>query len=197
VGEDEARARTGREDAFFHFAVAGFVPAIHAAATTHQAVRGGPTVNDKTAAKSAEKKFIYQVNADWLALRREEPIAPNLPIIDPHHHLWDRGLRYLFDELKDDVDSSGHNIRATVYLQCGSMYRAEGDPKFAPVGETEFVNGVAAMSASDLYGPARLCGGIVGFADLLLGAAVDAVLEAHLRVAGERFKGVRRPCQAA
>jgi hypothetical protein len=150
-------------------------------------------VNDKTAAKPAEKKFIYQVNADWLALRREEPIYPNLPIIDPHHHLWDRGLRYLFDELKDDTDSGGHNIRATVYLQCGSMYRAEGDPKFAPVGETEFVNGVAAMSASDIYGPARLCAGIVGFADLLLGAEVDAVLEAHLRAAGERFKGCVAP----
>ncbi|MGD0333994.1 MAG: amidohydrolase family protein [Xanthobacteraceae bacterium] len=150
-------------------------------------------MNDKTAAKPAEKKFIYQVNEDWLALRREEPIDANLPIIDPHHHLWDRGLRYLFDELKDDVDSGGHNIRATVYLQCGSMYRAEGDPKFAPVGETEFVNGVAAMSASNLYGPARLCAGIVGFADLLLGAEVDDVLEAHLRAAGERFKGVRHP----
>ena len=150
-------------------------------------------MNDKTAAKPAEKKFIYQVNEDWLALRREEPIDRNLPIIDPHHHLWDRGLRYLFDELKDDIETGGHNIRATVYLQCGSMYRAEGDPKFAPVGETEFVNGVAAMSASNLYGPARLCAGIVGFADLLLGAAVDAVLEAHLRAAGERFKGVRHP----
>ena len=150
-------------------------------------------MNDNTAAKPTEKKFIYQVNEDWLALQREEPIDANLPIIDPHHHLWDRGLRYLFDELKGDIDSGGHNIHATVYLQCGSMYRAEGDPKFAPVGETEFVNGVAAMSASDLYGPARFCAGIVGFADLLLGAEVDAVLEAHLRAAGERFKGVRHP----
>ncbi len=150
-------------------------------------------MNDKTAAKPAERKFIYQVREDWLALRREEPIDKSLPIIDPHHHLWDRGLRYLLDELKRDIETGGHNIRATVYLQCGSMYRAEGDPKFAPVGETEFVNGVAAMSASDLYGPARLCAGIVGFADLSLGAEVDEVLEAHLRVAGERFKGVRQP----
>jgi predicted TIM-barrel fold metal-dependent hydrolase len=150
-------------------------------------------VNDKTAAKPADKKFIYQIREDWLALRREEPIDLSLPIIDPHHHLWDRGLRYLLDELKGDVETGGHNIRATVYVQCGSMYRAEGDPKFAPVGETEFVNGVAAMSASNLYGPARLCAGIVGFADLLLGAEVDEVLEAHLRAAGGRFKGVRHP----
>jgi predicted TIM-barrel fold metal-dependent hydrolase len=71
------------------------------------------------------------------------------------------------------------------------MYRADGDVQFAPVGETEFVNGVAAMSASGIYGTARLCAGIVGFADLLLGDAVEAVLEAHLRAAGERFKGVR------
>ena len=65
---------------------------------------GRVRVNDKTAAKPAEKKFIYQVNEDWLASRREEPIDPKLPIIDPHHHLWDRGLRYLFDELKGDIE---------------------------------------------------------------------------------------------
>jgi L-fuconolactonase len=147
-------------------------------------------MNDKVAETPPQRKFLYHVREDWLALRHEETIEPGLPIIDPHHHLWDRFARYLLDELKGDVDT-GHNIRATVYLQCGSMYRADGDPKFAAVGETEFVNGVAAMSASGLYGPARLCAGIVGYADLTLGAAVEDVLAAHLRVAGERFKGVR------
>ena len=138
-----------------------------------------------------EKKVLFAINEDWLAKRREEPIDPAMPIIDPHHHLWDRGSRYLLDDLKHDIDSSGHNIRATVFLQCDSMYRAEGDPNFASVGETEFVNGIAAMSASGIYGQARLCAGIVGFANLLLGAQVDAVLEAHLRIGGDRFKGVR------
>ena len=71
------------------------------------------------------------------------------------------------------------------------MYRADGDPDFAPVGETEFVNGIAAMSASGAYGPARVCAGIVGYADFTLGERVDAVLEAHLRAAGERFHGIR------
>jgi predicted TIM-barrel fold metal-dependent hydrolase len=132
------------------------------------------------------------IREDWLAQRREEPLDPALPIIDPHHHLWDRpGSRYLLAELKHDIDADGHDVRASVYLQCGSMERAEGEAKFAPVGETEFVNGVAAMSASGTYGPARLCAGIVGFADLMLGAQVDDVLEAHLRAGGERFKGVR------
>ena len=71
------------------------------------------------------------------------------------------------------------------------MYRADDDPQFAPVGETEFVNGIAAMSASGAYGPARVCAGIVGYADLQLGERVDAVLEAHLRAGGGRFRGVR------
>jgi predicted TIM-barrel fold metal-dependent hydrolase len=160
---------------------------MHAAAVN----RGGRTaVNDKSAAAPAPRKFLYEVRENWLARRHEDAIEPGLPIIDPHHHLWDRFARYLLDELRADV-GTGHNIRATVYLQCGSMYRADGDPKFAPLGETEFVNGVAAMSASDLYGPARLCAGIVGYADLTLGAAVEEVLAAHLRIAGERFKGVR------
>jgi L-fuconolactonase len=138
-----------------------------------------------------EKKILFAIDEDWLAQRREDPIDPAMPIIDPHHHLWDRGSRYLLDEIKQDIDAGGHDVRATVYLQCDSMYRADGDATFAPIGETEFVNGVAAMSASGIYGPVRICAGIVGFADLLLGAEVDAVLEAHLRSGGDRFKGVR------
>ena len=148
-------------------------------------------MNVKIGETEIEKKILFEIREDWLASHREAPIDPAMPIIDPHHHLWDRGARYLLEDIKGDIDRGGHNVRATVFSQCDSMYRAGGEEKFAPVGETEFVNGVAAMSASNTYGPARICAGIVGFADLLLGADVDAVLEAHLRAAGERFKGVR------
>jgi len=158
-------------------------------------VRGETTkagaMNVKIGETEIEKKILFEIREDWLALHREAPIDPGMPIIDPHHHLWDRGSRYLLEEIKSDIDTSGHNVRATVFSQCDSMYRADGEAKFAPIGETEFVNGVAAMSASNTYGPARICAGIVGYADLSLGAEVDAVLEAHLRAAGERFKGVR------
>jgi L-fuconolactonase len=133
----------------------------------------------------------FAVDEAWLAKYREPILEPDLPIVDPHHHLWDnRGYRYLFDDLLADI-RGGHNIRSTVFLQCRSMYRADADEALAPVGETEFVNGAAAMSASSLYGPARLCAGIVGYADLTLGAGVERVLEAHLGVAGGRFKGIR------
>ena len=105
----------------------------------------------------------------WLALRQEEIIEPELEIVDPHHHLWDRpGNRFLLDQLLADVDS-GHKITETVFIECGSMYRAEGPTEMKPVGETEFVNGTAAMSASGQYGTTRLCRAIVGHADLRLG----------------------------
>ena len=133
---------------------------------------------------------IFDFDQAWLDRHREAVIEPDLPLVDPHHHLWERGSRYLLDEFRADLEL-GHNVLATVFVQCDAMYRVDGDPDFAPVGETEFVNGIAAMSASGGYGPARVAAGIVGFAELQLGAQVDAVLEAHLRAGGGRFRGVR------
>ena len=133
---------------------------------------------------------------DWLAQVREEVLDPDLPICDPHHHLWHYPRnpelprsRYLLDELLDDI-GSGHNVVSTVFMECGSMYRANGPEALAPVGETEFVNGVAAMSASGTYGDARVCAAIVGYANLNHGAAVGEVLDAHA-AASPRFRGIR------
>jgi len=140
----------------------------------------------------------------------QEPILwPDLPIIDPHHHLWDRAMlvpvlppvthpfetivrrapRYLLDELLADL-RSGHNVVGTVFVECRSMYRADGPVETQPLGETEFVNGVAAMSASGVYGDIRACAGIVSHVDLTLGDRAAAVLEAH-RAITPRFKGIR------
>jgi len=131
------------------------------------------------------------VRDDWLARVREEILEPDLPIVDPHHHIWDRpGWRYMIDDLAADL-GSGHNIAATVFVQCRSMHRADGPEAMRPVGETEFVNGVAAIGASGLYGKQRMCAGIVGHADLTLGAAVREVLEAHITAGGGRFRGIR------
>ena len=146
----------------------------------------------------------------------EAILDPDLPIIDPHHHLWDIPAdrmarmapadhpyvrmmhtcpRYLLGELLADLNT-GHNIRGTVYLECGSMYRAGGPSAMRPVGETEFVNGVAAMTASGRYGDVRACAGIVGHADLTLGAPVAKVLEAHIVAGGGRFRGIRQSASA-
>jgi predicted TIM-barrel fold metal-dependent hydrolase len=128
---------------------------------------------------------------EWLAQVQEEILDPARPICDPHHHLWDHpGNRYLLDELLGDI-GSGHNVVSTVFVECMSMYRADGPEAMRPVGETEFVNGIAAMSASGRYGPARVAAGIVGFADLSLGDDVVPVLEAHIAAAPARFRGIR------
>ena len=128
---------------------------------------------------------------DWLAQYSEEVIDPQRPIVDPHHHLWDRGgQRYMIEEMAADI-ASGHNIVATVYVDCRSMYRATGPEAFRSVGEVEFANGVAAMSASGGYGPAAICAGIVGHVNLLLGDGARPVLEAEIAAGGGRFRGIR------
>ncbi len=145
----------------------------------------------------------------------ETILEPDLPIVDPHHHLWDRPTdilknlppsthgfmdiivgtpRYLLDELLRDL-KSGHNIRGTVYMECGAMYRADGPAPLKCVGETEFVNGVAAMTASGIYGEVRACAGIVGHVDLRQGAdTVEDVLRSHIAAGHGRFRGIRQSC---
>ena len=97
---------------------------------------------------------------DWHALTQEETIEPDLPICDPHHHFWDFRLeripyqRYLLHELADDMNS-GHNVRSTVFVEARSMYRSTGPEEMKPVGEVEFVQGIAAASANGMYGPGR------------------------------------------
>lgn len=140
----------------------------------------------------------------------EAIIEPDLPIIDPHHHLWDlRSLLpafpdprhpfleaiagaayYAFDDLHADTHS-GHNVAATVFMECGAFYAAGRDPAFRSVGEVEYVNGVAAQGASGLYGAYRPCAAIVGHADLTLGDAVRPVIEALVTAGGGRFRGIR------
>jgi predicted TIM-barrel fold metal-dependent hydrolase len=140
----------------------------------------------------ASKSGLYaDPREDWLAQRKEEVIDPTRPIVDPHHHLWDRGgQRYLIEEMAADI-ASGHNIVATVYVEARSMYRAGGPEALRPIGEVEFANGAAAMSASGGYGSAAICAGIVGHANLLLGEAAREVLEAEITAGNGRFRGIR------
>lgn len=135
-------------------------------------------------------------NNDWLALTSEPTLEPALPICDPHHHFWDRRSaripyqRYLLDELAADI-YGGHNVRSTVFIECRSMYRADGPAEMRPVGEVEFVQGLAAASASGLYGPARAAAAIIGHANLNLGERVAPVLEALQAASPNRFRGIR------
>jgi L-fuconolactonase len=139
----------------------------------------------------AVQSMFLPVVQSWLDKRTEEIIDPALPIIDPHHHLWERpGWRYLFEDLHADA-TSGHNVLATVYVQARSMYRQDGPEELRSLGETEYINGAAAMSASGAFGKPQLCAGIVGFVDLTLGDRVPEIAHRHTAAAGERFKGVR------
>ena len=135
-------------------------------------------------------------NEPWLSKPKEEALEPELPIIDPHHHLWDgrKGAlqeRYLLDEMLADI-GGGHNIVSTVFIECGAMFKADGPEAYRCVGETEFVNGIAAMSASGAYGKTRIAAGIIGTVDLRIGDAAAGVLDAQIAAGGGRFRGIRR-----
>ncbi|MFM9937995.1 MAG: amidohydrolase family protein [Hyphomicrobiaceae bacterium] len=135
-------------------------------------------------------------NQDWLAKVPEAVLDPALPICDPHHHLWDsrKGYiqgRYLLDEILDDI-GGGHNVVSTVFIECGAMFKTDGPEAFRCIGETEFVNGIAAMSASGGYGKARIAAGIIGTVDLRIGDLAGDVLDAHIAAGGGRFRGIRR-----
>ena len=130
----------------------------------------------------------------------EIPLDPDRPIIDPHLHLWEimpapgapqMAQRFLLHELLETLEASGHNLTHTVFVECHQMYRLDGPEELRSLGETEFANGAAAMSASGSYGPCRVAHRIVGTADLRLGERVKPVLEAHVARAGERFRGIR------
>jgi len=128
-------------------------------------------------------------NLDWLSLTKEEIIEPDLPICDPHHHLWDyETSRYLLDDILEDT-ASGHNIVSTVFMECGSEYRSEGKEAERPLGETEFVLDIAKTSAEN--SGSKICQGIVGYADLSQGRSVENILKAHLEIAPDHFKGIR------
>ena len=134
-------------------------------------------------------------NADWLDLVQEQALEPELPICDPHHHFWDRRdvmvqPRYLLDEILTDL-GGGHRVVSTVYVECGAMYRREGTPPTRVVGETEFVNGLAAMAASGLYGETQIAAAIVGTAPLDEGDGVAATLDAQIAASPARFRGIR------
>jgi predicted TIM-barrel fold metal-dependent hydrolase len=127
----------------------------------------------------------------WLAEVREDVIDPALPIIDAHHHLWVRNdTPYLLPEFAADL-ATGHNIVATVFAECHSMYRQSGPSDFMPVGESEFVGGIAAMSDSGTFGTTQACKVMFGSVDMELGLAIEPVLDAHVAASGGRFRGVR------
>ena len=133
---------------------------------------------------------------DWLALTPEPTLEPEIPVCDAHHHFWDIRperipyQRYLLHELAEDINR-GHNVRSTVFVEARSMYRSDGPEEMRPVGEVEFVQGLAAASASGLYGPGRAAAAIVGHANLNLGDKVEPVLDALRAASPNRFRGIR------
>ncbi len=149
----------------------------------------------RTSFRGNQPKGTAQLDAWHAGSPSEAALEPELPIIDPHHHLYDSpatGSRYLYPDLLADL-ACGHNIEATVFVEAyHSMWRARGEEAMRPVGEIEFARGVGAMADSGIYGSCRVAASIVGFADLALGDRVVPVLEAMAEAGGGRLTGIRQ-----
>ena len=130
----------------------------------------------------------------WLARAQPEPaLEPALPIVDAHLHLWDfGGSQYFLEHYTRDLAASGHNVEATIFVECWAMYRAHGPEHLKYVGETEYALGLNAMAASEKYTRCRVAAGIVGYADMTLGAKTAETIEAHIAAGNGRFRGIRQ-----
>lgn len=133
----------------------------------------------------------------WLQLTPETALEPEIPICDPHHHIWAQRheppayQRYLLPDLVADIRGSGHNVRSTVFIEVKAFYRADGPAAMRPVGEVAYINGLADEVASGKHGPTKIAAAIVGHADLKLGDGVAPVLEAMQAASPGRFRGIR------
>jgi L-fuconolactonase len=134
----------------------------------------------------------WPVRAEWLAQVQEPALEPDLPIVDPHHHLWRLPHdTYLLPELLSDIETAGHKVVATAFAECGAMYRRDGPPELRSLGEVEFANGVGAQAASGVFGDTLACAALFGSVDLMRGARAGEVLDLHLERAPDRYRGVR------
>ncbi|MEX2481877.1 MAG: amidohydrolase family protein [Gammaproteobacteria bacterium] len=134
--------------------------------------------------------MLFELRPEWLAKIEEDILEPERVIVDPHHHFFIDSPAFPYYDLDDLwADTATHHIAQTVYLQCGEGYRVDGPDPLKPVGETEWVDGLAARARQ--RPSAAQIGAIAGTADLRLGAAVREVLEAHCE-ASTLFRGIRQ-----
>ncbi|GAB5415087.1 MAG: amidohydrolase family protein [Congregibacter sp.] len=125
----------------------------------------------------------------WLAQIDETIVDPEQRIIDPHHHLWRnmQGDVYTIDEYGVDT-TAGHKVIGSVFMECGASYRSEGPEAERPLGESEFVIEQAQQARAKGLPPIL---GMVGHVDLRL-EDLDRLLDLHIDLAGDFFKGIRQ-----
>lgn len=144
-------------------------------------------MNDTTTAQGRPAPPHLPIRVEWLAQHAEDALEPSLPIIDAHHHLWELpGKTYRSEDLIGDL-SSGHNMKATVFVECHTHYRTDGPREYAPLGETAFALSEARRAQTAVHVAAAQ----VGNADLALGAAVGPVLDRMIEVSEGRLKSIR------
>jgi L-fuconolactonase len=127
---------------------------------------------------------------------RSNEMAVDVPIIDAHHHLWTEPpfpqfAPYPIEQMASERAASGHDVRATVFVDCQRTHLTEGPEELRVIGETRTVEAEAEAAQAAGGAMSGLAAAIVGRADMRLGARVEDVLLAHLQESPKRFRGIR------
>jgi predicted TIM-barrel fold metal-dependent hydrolase len=136
-------------------------------------------------AEQSEREWDLPVpDPAWLALHVEDVLDPELPIIDPHFHLWKIGeFNYWLPEYLADTHS-GHNVEAAIYMEASTKYRLGGPEELKCIGETEFAYEQIGQSNG-------FVAGIIAAANLRAPEYLDRVLDAHIEASHGRLCGIR------
>jgi predicted TIM-barrel fold metal-dependent hydrolase len=159
--------------------------------TTDMNIRANEGTDASNVAEVGADIVNIPVDNEWVEQHDEAALEPDLPIIDPHHHMWDRPAnRYMPPDLIADT-TNGHNVVATVFIETGAMYRSRGPLELRPAGETECMAAFAAGWPREPSQP-KICAGIVAHAELSRGAAIRELLEMHIEVGRGFVRGIRQ-----
>lgn len=132
----------------------------------------------------------------WHASRnREIAIEPDMPIIDPHLHIFGSNKDTHFYRLEDYTQdlAGGHRVLKTVYIEAyRSGWRTSGPDHLRSVGEVEMIVAQTEQALVAPFGNCEFAAGIVANVDFTKGAWVSETLEAHTIAAKGRLRGVRQ-----
>ncbi len=134
------------------------------------------------------------INIEWLDVHKEEALLPDLEIIDPHHHLWDLEFgKYLNDDFIEDINKSGHNIKASVYIMSSANTKIydQNSNEFSTLPEIKFAYEQYLDSKNNKLNQCSINNSIVGALDLRYGKKLTPVIEKGLEISNGKLKGIR------
>ena len=141
-----------------------------------------------------KKNPYLPINKKWLNLYKEEALLPDLEIIDPHHHLWNLDFgKYLNDDFIEDIQKSGHNVKASVYIMSSANTKIynQNSNESSTLPEIKFAYKQYLEAKNNKLNKCSVNNSIVGALDLRYGNKLTPVIEKGLEISNGKLTGIR------